>query len=134
VFLNIEQIYNRFPTKADCIAQLEKQRWNGIPQCPYCRSRQSTALTAEYRYHCNRCNVTFSVTVQTVFHRTHLPLQKWFLAIALLLNARKSITTLQLAQDLEVNKNTAWYVGQRIHTAMLDMEQRELIQRLGVRI
>jgi len=72
--------------------------------------------------------------VQTVFHHTHLPLQKWFLAIALLLNTRKGITVQQLAQDLGVNKNTAWYIGQRIRTAMLDMEQRELIQGLGVSI
>jgi len=72
------------------------------------------------------------VTVRTVFHHTHLPLQKWFLAIVLLLGARKGVTTLQLARELEVNKNTAWYVSERIRTAMLDMEQRDLIQGLGV--
>ena len=132
--MDIQQVYCRYPTKADCITQLEKVRWSGIPQCPYCSGKKSTALPAEYRHHCNNCNTTFSVTVQTVFHHTHLPLQKWFLAIALLLNARKSITTLQLAQDLGVNKDTAWYVGQRIHMALLDMEQRELIQRLGATI
>jgi transposase-like protein len=130
----LQEVYCRFPTRADCIAQLEKVRWSGEPQCPYCRAQQSTALPAEYRYHCNRCNTAFSVTVRTVFHHTHLPLQKWFLAISLLLNAKKSISTLQLAQDLGVNKNTAWYVGQRIHTAMLDMEQRRFIQKLGVDI
>ncbi len=132
VLVDIQKIYYRFPTKADCIAQLEKVWWHGIPRCPYCRAQHNTAMPAEYRYHCNRCNTTFSVTVRTVFHHTHLPFQKWFLAIFLLLNTRKSITTQQLAQELEVNKNTAWYIGQRIHTAMLDLEQRELIQRLGV--
>ncbi len=132
--MNIRHVYYRFPTKADCIAQLEEIRWNGIPQCPYCKAKHNTALPAEYRYHCNGCNTTFSVTVRTVFHHTHLPLQKWFLAITLLLDARKRITTQQLARDLEVNKNTAWYIGQRIHTAMLDIEQRELIQGLGVSI
>jgi transposase-like protein len=132
--VDIQQVYCRYPTKADCITQLEKVRWNGTPQCPYCRGRKSTTLPAEYRHHCNRCNVAFSVTAQTVFHHTHLPLQKWFLAIALTLNARKSITTLQLARDLGVNKDTAWYVGQRIRAAMLDMEQRNFIQELGVSI
>ncbi|HYU71789.1 MAG TPA: IS1595 family transposase [Ktedonobacteraceae bacterium] len=130
--MDIQQVYSRFPTKADCITQLEKIRWSGTPQCPYCRARHSTALPAEYRYHCNTCNTAFSVTVRTVFHHTHLPLQKWFLAIVLLLGARKGVTTLQLARELEVNKNTAWYVSERIRTAMLDMEQRDLIQGLGV--
>jgi transposase-like protein len=133
-FVNVQDVYHHFPTEADCIAHLEKVRWNGIPQCPYCRAKYNTALPAEYRYHCNRCNTTFSVTVQTVFHHTHLPLQKWFLAISLLLTARKNVTTQQLAQDLEVNKNTAWYIAQRIRTAMLDVKQRDLVQRLGVTI
>jgi len=133
-FVNIQDVYLRFPTEASCFTLLEKIRWNGVPQCPYCRAKHNTALHKEYRYHCNKCNTTFSVTVQTVFHHTHLPLQKWFLAISLLLNARKSVTTRQLAQDLEVNKNTAWYVGERISKAMLDIDQRDLIQGLGVTI
>ncbi len=68
----------------------------------------------------------FSVTVDTIFHHTHLPLQKWFLAISLVLNAKKGISARQLARDLEVNKNTAWYMGMRIRNAMF--EQGELLQ------
>src|SRR5690349_12098278 len=108
-----------------------KIRWNGAPQCPYCQAYRTTAIREEHRYHCNQCNTAFSVTVQTVFHHTHLPLQKWFLAISLLLDARKSVTVQQLANDLEVNKNTAWYVSERIRKAMLDSEQRFLLQRVG---
>jgi len=44
------------------------------------------------RYHCNNCNTSFSVTVGTIFHRTHLPIQKWFLAIAIILNAKKGLS------------------------------------------
>lgn len=130
--MDIQQIYYRFPTKADCIAQLEKIRWNGTPQCPYCGQKRCTALFSEYRYHCNKCNVKFSVMVNTVFHHTHLPLQKWFLAIFLLLNTRKRVSTLQLAAALGINKNTAWRVNDRVREAMRDVEQRRLIQELGV--
>lgn len=129
--MNIQEIYYRFPTEAECITLLEKIRWNDVPQCPYCHTYRNTAVRGERRYHCNLCNTAFSVTVQTVFHHTHLPLQKWFLAISLLLNARKNITVQQLAQYLEVNKNTAWYVSERIRKAMLDSEQRFLLQRVG---
>ena len=132
--MNITSIYHRFPTEADCIAHLEKLRWKGRARCPYCNADRSTSYPTEQRYHCNSCNTTFSVTVQTVFHHTHLPLQKWLVAISILLNARKRVSTRQLAQDLAVNKNTAWYIGQRIRTAMLDIKQRDLIQELGVTI
>ncbi len=129
--MDIQKIYCRFPTEAECITFLERFRWNGVPQCPYCQGYRNTALQGEHRYHCNQCNTAFSVTVQTVFHHTHLPLQKWFLAISLLLNASKGVTVQQLAHDLEVNKNTAWYVSERIRKAMLDNEQRFLLQSVG---
>lgn len=117
--MNIAQIYRIFPKEEDCLAHLEKVRWNGTPTCPYCQSTRSTPLPEEGRHHCNNCNTSFSVTVQTIFHRTKLPLQKWFLAISLILNAKKGISARQLARDLEVNKDTAWYMGMRIRKSML---------------
>ena len=59
------------------------------------------------------------MTVGTIFHKTKLDLQKWFLAISLILNAKKGVASRQLARDLEVNKDTAWYLQMRIRRAML---------------
>ena len=67
------------------------------------------------------------MTVGTIFHRTHLPLQKWFLAIMLMLNARKGLSALQLSRDLDVNKNTAWRITMQIRKAMSQAEQRGLL-------
>jgi transposase-like protein len=122
--MNIVQIYSRFPAEEDCICHIEKVRWHGKPICPYCGSDRISAN--EHRHHCNNCNTSFSVTVNTIFHHTHLPLQKWFLAISLVLNAKKGLSARQLARDLEVNKNTAWYMGMRIRNAMF--EQGDLLR------
>lgn len=75
-------------------------------------------MPKQLRHHCNGCRKSFSVTVGTIFHDTRLPLQKWFLAISLILNAKKGISARQLARDLEVNKNTAWSMGMRIRDGM----------------
>ena len=117
--MNIIQVYKRFPTHDDCIAHLEKVRWNDEPTCPYCNSKNSTPLPKERRHHCNNCNTSYSVTVGTIFHKTKLDLQKWFLAISLILNAKKGVASRQLARDLEVNKDTAWYLQMRLRRAML---------------
>lgn len=124
--MNIVSIYKKFPTETDCIAHLERVRWHGVPVCPYCQSTRTTAMPSESRHHCNGCNTTFSVTVNTIFHHTHLDLQKWFLAVSLVLNAKKGIAARQLARDLAVNRNTAWYMGMRIRNAMF--EQGELLK------
>lgn len=118
--MNIIQIYKQFPKNEDCLRHLELVRWKGKPQCPYCKSFRSTKTKEDLRHHCNNCNTTFNVTVDTIFHNTKLDLQKWFLAISLMLNAKKGISARQLSRDIEVNKNTAWYMLMRLRKAFLE--------------
>lgn len=129
--MNIIQVYRQFPTEVDCIPYLEEVRWQGKPICPYCASDRTTPIPAEQRHHCNNCNTAFSVTVNTIFHHTHLPLQKWLLAISLILNAKKGVSSRQLARHLEVNHKTGWYLAMRIRNAMLESDQRALLQGLN---
>jgi transposase-like protein len=124
--MNIIQVYKKYPTQKDCLALLELIRWKNKPICPYCKSPNCTPMPKENRYHCNSCNTSFSVTVGTIFHKTKVDLQKWLLAISIILNAKKGISARQLARDLEVNKNTAWYMQMRIRKAMF--EQRDLFE------
>jgi len=118
--MNIVSVYKKFPTQAACIAHLEHVRWNDKPICPYCQSTNQSPLPKENRYHCNNCNTTFSVTVGTIFHKTKMDLQKWFLAIALVLNAKKGISARQLARDIEVTKDTAWRILMQIRKSFVD--------------
>lgn len=126
--MNITQVYQRFPDQESCLAHLEAARWGGEPTCPYCGSANTAPSSDGRRRHrCYECKTSFSVTVGTIFHRTHLPLQKWFLAITLMLNAKKGPSSLQLSRDLEVNKNTAWRITMQIRKAMSQAEQRNLL-------
>ena len=63
----------------------------------------------------------------TIFSGTQIPLQKWFLAIGLMVPAKKSLSSCQLARDLEMNQKTAWYMQQRIRAAMAN-DQGKLLQ------
>ncbi|MCC5599062.1 transposase [Nostoc favosum] len=112
----------------ECLALLEQIRWGGKPKCPYCESTNATAYKNERRYHCNECFTSYSVTVGTLFHKTHVELQKWFVAIHLVLNSPGGISVRQLAKEIGVNKNTASYMIARIRNAMA--EERGLLQRI----
>ena len=80
------------------------------------------------RWNCYDCKSSFNVLSKTIFQNTKVDLRKWFAAIALLLNAKKSISSHQLARDLGLNKATAWYMAQRIRLAMKDQEQDILLK------
>ncbi|MFB2771463.1 transposase [Pelatocladus sp. BLCC-F211] len=113
----------------ECIALLEQIRWAGKPRCPYCGSTKATAYKSERRYHCNECFTSYSVTVGTLFHKTHVELQKWFIAIRLVLDSPGGISVRQLAKEIGVNKNTACYMIERIRRAMI--EEQEIIYKIA---
>ena len=123
--MNIVTVLENFPTQASCIELLERARWKEGVRCPYCTSKRTAK--AQHRHRCYACKTSFSVTVGTIFHRTHLPLQKWFLAVTLMLNAKKGLSALQLARNLKVNKNTAWRISMQIRKAMREAEQRQML-------
>ena len=124
--MNIIQVYKLFPTQEDCVRHIEGIKWNEKPVCPYCASDKHSPMPKEGRYHCNNCNTSYSVTVGTIFHNTRLPLQKWFLAISIILNAKKGVASRQLARDIEVTKDTAWRMQMQIRKAM--GQYKELLQ------
>lgn len=127
--MDIAEIYEKCEDQGTYIARLEALRWHGKPVCPYCKSPNSTPLSNEQRHHCNTCNTSYSVTVNSIFHKSKLPLHKWFMAIALILNDRSSISARQLGRHLRVTKDTAWYVGMRIRKAMF--EDRDLLMDIA---
>jgi transposase-like protein len=118
--MNIMDLMKEFPTQEACLKRLELARWYKGRRCPYCFSEKTFKYKNALRYHCNDCNTSFTVTVNTIFHNTKLPLRKWFLAISLIMNAKKGISAKQLQRDLKVTYKTAWYMAMRIRRAMLD--------------
>jgi transposase-like protein len=109
-------------TQEECLALLEQIRWQGRPQCPYCDSRKASRFKREHRYHCNGCFTSFSVTVGTLFHKTHVKLPKWFQAIRIVMTHSQKISVRQLAAQIEVNKNTAAFMLARIQEAAKDQD------------
>lgn len=109
-----------------CITYLEEKRWNGKPVCPYCDSKRATRI--HNRYHCNNCNTAYSATVDTIFHHTHVPLHKWFWAIALILSDSDRISARQLAVVLDINKNTACGIVRHIQLNVKDIKHRDFLE------
>jgi len=128
--MNLLAIFSKFPDQEACIEHLERVRWGDSAHCPHCGSTK-VARKAESerigRWNCHDCQSSFNVLSGTIFEKTKLPLQKWFLAIGILVNAKKSVSSHQLARDLDLNQKSAWFMQQRIRAAMLTNEG-ELLQ------
>lgn len=102
---------------------LEALQWPDGPVCPHCGVvNEATLLTgASTRpgvYKCRPCQKPFSVTVGTVFERSHIPLTKWLLATELLTSSNKGISAHQLHRMLGITYKSAWFMAHRIRAAM----------------
>ena len=80
--------------------------------------RVQKARKGLYRCPQKECREQFSVTVGTVFERSHIPLSKWLMAAYLLCSNKKGISSHQLHRTLDVTYKTAWFLSHRIRHAM----------------
>lgn len=121
--MDLITVMRKFPDQQACMAYLETVRWGDHPVCPHCNGDQvGRKVDGDRigRWNCHSCSISFNVLSDTIFSRTKIPLQKWFLAIALILNAKKSISSHQLARDLDLNQKSAWYMKMRIRDNMVE--------------
>ena len=111
-----------FDSDDRCRELLERLRWPIGPECPRCKTRVLARLTAKLLY-CKECDYQFGVTAGTIFHDSHLPLLKWFVATHLICESRKGMSANQVKRMLGVSYKTAWYLCHRIRSAMREVEK-----------
>ena len=119
--MNLMTIFSLYPNQEACIAHLEFVRWRGEARCPHCNSEHvERKIEGERvgRWNCHDCKSSFNVLSGTVMSKTRVPLQKWFMAIGLMVNAKKSLSSYQLARDLDLTHQTALAMQQRIRSEM----------------
>ncbi len=104
---------------------LESLLWPNGPTCPHCGNADAKRIhklkgksTRPGVHKCNECEKPFSVTVGTVFERSHVPLHKWIYATHLLTASKKGISSHQLMRMLDVSYKTAWFMSHRIREGM----------------
>ena len=116
--LSLAQILKRYPNEKACAEYLYNFKWPDGFVCPVCGHRHGYALNRPGRYQCAKCRHQTSITANTVMHRTHLPLTKWFWASYLVACDKRGISALTLAGRISVSYETAWYLLKRIRMAM----------------
>jgi transposase-like protein len=118
--IDLCELVERFPDDQKCRNYLEHLRWRDGVRCPKCQGERISSILKRDQYDCDSCRYQFSVTAGTIFHDTHLPLTKWFLATYLLCQSRKGMSANQLKRMLRINYRTAWYLCHRIRHAMIE--------------
>jgi transposase-like protein len=121
---------------------LEAMRWPDGPVCPKCslvgeagrivrkektkeqviemiRAGKRIRKAQKGLWKCKGCKKQFTVTVDTIFEDSHIPLHKWLLAIHLLTSSKKGMSAHQLMRNLNIGQyKSAWFMAHRIRYAL----------------
>jgi transposase-like protein len=105
--------------EASCRSYLERVRWPAGIECPRCGEHARLLwLSTREKWHCHACRYQFSVTARTVFHSSHLPVWKWFVAVQLMVHSPEGLSANQLSQTIGGSYKTAWFAAHRIRAAL----------------
>jgi len=143
--MNLADLMERFATVEAAREYLEKERWPEGPECPHCglvgeaykitpkprqineeyQSKREVAAQAKRvrkprqgLWKCKDCRKPFTVTVGTIFEDSHIPLNKWVIAVHLLCASKKGMSAHQLHRMLGVTYKSAWFMAHRIRYGM----------------
>lgn len=117
---NLMDLMARFHSEDKCRTLLEELRWPKGIVCPHCQGETISRIHKRNQLECDTCRYQFSVTSDTIFHDTHLPMTKWFAAIYLTVEAKKGISANEMKRVLGISYKTAWYLNHRIRAAMTE--------------
>ena len=87
--IDMIKLMTKYNTDDACRKQLEQLRWPDGIVCPRCESKSIRNSYTRNQFDCADCGYQFSVTSGTIFHDSHLPLTKWFIAIYLIIESKK---------------------------------------------
>lgn len=114
----------RFRNENSCWEHLAKLRWPEVRRCPGCQGERWGLVKTRRLYECRKCWKQVSVTAGTIFHKSRVPLRKWFWAIFFMATSKKGISALYLQRQLGLGSyRTAWLMMHKIRRAMVEREE-----------
>lgn len=129
---SVIDFFQKYPNEEAAEKYFEELRWGGKIVCPHCGSEHIAECKKPMPFRCKSCRKHFSVRTGTMLAESRLPLQKWLLAIYILTNSKKGVSSLQLAEYLKCTQKTAWFLAHRIREAWTSNDTQKFTDTIEV--
>lgn len=116
---------SKYGTDEQCKEALFRLKWPNGYTCPNCGHNQYYQLRSRSLFQCRSCRSQTSLTSGTIFSSTKLSLSLWFLAIYLVSQSKKSVSSLQLMRFLGVSQNAAMRIKHKLQEVMKEADDQK---------
>ena len=125
------QFQKRFSREDSCWKHLVKLRWPDGFVCPRCGHDKAGFHSKRKLIQCKGCRYQASATAGTIFHKTKIPLRKWFWFIFLMSSQKTGVSIQGLQRLLGIKSyKTAWSMAHKVRKAMADRDARYQLANL----
>jgi transposase-like protein len=116
----LQQAVTYFSDRANCLDYVVARRWPNGVTCPTCGSEKVTFLENQSRWQCKNKHPKrqFSCKIGTIFEDSPLGLDRWLVAMWLLVNCKNGISSYEIGRDLGISQKSAWHMLHRIRLAV----------------
>jgi hypothetical protein len=115
---NMLEFQNQFGSDDACLDYLERLRWPNGFICPNCDHDFGYRIAYRRLIQCAVCRHQTSVTAGTLFHKTRIPLLKWFYMIYLTTSDKGGASAMRLSKQLGMHYATVWFCLHKIRSAL----------------
>jgi len=123
--LSLPLFLKSYGTDEQCKAALFKLRWPTGFICPKCSHNSYCQIKSRKVCQCNRCHHQASVTSETIFAFTKVPLNLWFLGIYLITQSKEGISSLKLSRSLGISYNAALRMKHKLQQVMKERDDEK---------
>lgn len=124
---NLIEAVRYFSNLRVCNDYMRSIKWpDGEVCCHNCGSVAVYELSTRPVMKCRDCKKQFSYKVGTIFEDSPLGLDKWFVAVWCIANAKNGISSHELGRALGVTQKSAWFMLHRVRDAMRSGDFRKL--------
>ena len=101
-----------------CHEYAESLRWPEGVTCPRCGHKEHSYISTRRKWFCKGCKKQFTVKVGTLFEDSPIGMDKWMMAVWMIVNCKNGISSYEIARDLGITQKTAWFLDHRVRRAL----------------
>ena len=109
-----------FASSDNCREYLVARRWSDGVTCPRCGSKKVLFQPKYNRWQCGSKHDLrqFTAKTGTIFEESPLGLDKWMMAMWMVVNCKNGVSSYEIAKAVGVTQKSAWFMDHRIREAL----------------
>lgn len=117
------EFQQEFSIEESCVRHLREMRWADGFRCPQCGHPEAWFIRTRNILDCKSCRAKISLTAGTIFHKTRVPLLKWYWLIYHMAMDKVGVSISEMQRVMEIRDyKTAWLMAHKVRKAMAERD------------